>query len=169
MACLQSRSYAVVIPSFHMLLCSRGTPCRGAPGEYKEELSDGIRCHCVVLASMYHHSSCLFRSLFFAALLMDSRLAVQWKDSLQKMKEGMRRNLADERRPGPWSLDVHPDEPIVPEQFEVAAEFDRIMKVSTACLSPISSAWQAASPAGVHNPFFVSCLSRCRAMSGHLR
>ena len=100
---------------------------------------------------MYHHSSCFFRSLFLASLLRDPRLAVQFMDSLQKMKEGMRRDLADERRPGPWSLDVHPDEPIVPEQFEVAADFDRTMKVSTPCLSPISSAWQAASPAVVHN------------------
>lgn len=60
-------------------------------------------------------------------------LPVQLRDSLQRVREALREELSDEMRPGPWSLDVHPDEGPIPEPWEVDAELERDMKVC-ACL-----------------------------------
>ena len=56
-------------------------------------------------------------------------LPVQLRDSLQRVREALREELSDEMRPGPWSLDVHPDEGPIPEPWEVDAELERDMKV----------------------------------------
>lgn len=56
--------------------------------------------------------------------------SVQLKDVLQSVKESLRGDTSAEIRPGPWSLDVHPDEDPVPEPFELEADYDRMMKVS---------------------------------------
>ncbi len=57
--------------------------------------------------------------------------SVQLRDTLQSIKESLRSDDSAEIRPGPWSLDVHPDEGPIPEPFELEADFDRMMKVST--------------------------------------
>ena len=57
--------------------------------------------------------------------------AVQLRDMLQSIKESLRSDDSAEIRPGPWSLDVHPDEGPIPEPFELEADYDRMMKVST--------------------------------------
>ena len=57
--------------------------------------------------------------------------SVQLKDILQSVKESLRSDTSAEIRPGPWSLDVHPDEGPIPEPFELEADYDRMMKVST--------------------------------------
>ncbi len=58
------------------------------------------------------------------------RAAVQLRDMLQSIKESLRSDDSAEIRPGPWSLDVHPDEGPIPEPFELEADYDRMMKVS---------------------------------------
>lgn len=60
-------------------------------------------------------------------------MPAQLRDSLQKLKASLRAEISDEMRPGPWSLDVHPDE-VIPEPYEIEADLERTIKVSTQLL-----------------------------------
>ena len=57
-------------------------------------------------------------------------MATQLRDQLQKLKERIQAEVGDIMRPGPLLMDVHPDEPPIPDPSEVAANLDRTMKVS---------------------------------------
>ena len=78
-----------------------------------------------------------------SALLTAAHAPVQLRDILQSVKESLREDTSVAVRPGPWSLDVHPEEDPIPEPFELEADYDRMMKVSTSHLpaAVCSSLW----------------------------
>lgn len=65
-------------------------------------------------------------------------MAAQLRDQLQKLKERIQAEVGDVMRPGPLLMDVHPDDPPIPDPSEVAANLDRTMKVSAQAIK-----WQS--------------------------
>ena len=87
-------------------------------------------------------------------------MAAQLRDQLQKLKEQLRTEVGDIMRPGPLLMDVHPDDPPIPDPSEIAASLDRTMKVSVQAMK-----WQCmhqTMPSGtLHANLHVLCASLC--------